>query len=169
MLTYKGWANQRLFGVLEELPNSVLIAPQKIKFGSLIATLQHVYEMDIVWKAHLTSTQHDIDSRVPKRHQSISELKANQFNIDAWFEAFYAQHPSIESIIDFNFIDGGAGKMSVFEIALHVVNHGTYHRGHIAQMLYAAGVTPPVTDFPVFSLENQADNSAIRHKGCSDC
>ena len=39
--------------------------------------------------------------------------------------------------------------MSRADIVLHVVNHGTYHRGHIAQMMRAFE-PPPITDYPVF-------------------
>jgi uncharacterized damage-inducible protein DinB len=35
-------------------------------------------------------------------------------------------------------------------IVLHVVNHKTYHRGHIADMLFQIPVQPPTTDLPVF-------------------
>ena len=37
-----------------------------------------------------------------------------------------------------------------FEMLLHVVNHKTYHRGYVAQMLYQASVRPPTMDLPVF-------------------
>ena len=40
--------------------------------------------------------------------------------------------------------------MSREDILLHVVNHTTYHRGHIADMLYHLHISPPTTDLPVF-------------------
>ncbi len=46
----------------------------------------------------------------------------------------------------------------IFFFLLHVVNHATYHRGHIAQMLYSSDVVPPVTDFPVFLREHTDGN-----------
>ena len=36
------------------------------------------------------------------------------------------------------------------DILLHVVNHATYHRGHVAQMVNESGLPPPATDLPVF-------------------
>jgi uncharacterized damage-inducible protein DinB len=35
-------------------------------------------------------------------------------------------------------------------ILMHVVNHATYHRGHIVAMLNGAGITLPNSDMPVF-------------------
>jgi len=46
--------------------------------------------------------------------------------------------------------------MSRSEILLHVVNHGTYHRGHIADMVCHIPAEPPTTDFPVFLRETAA-------------
>jgi uncharacterized damage-inducible protein DinB len=39
------------------------------------------------------------------------------------------------------------------EIVLHVVNHTTYHRGHIGAMIYDVPAEPPTTDLPVFLRE----------------
>jgi uncharacterized damage-inducible protein DinB len=33
---------------------------------------------------------------------------------------------------------------------VHVVNHATYHRGMVAQMMYGTTVAPPVTDLTVY-------------------
>jgi uncharacterized damage-inducible protein DinB len=39
------------------------------------------------------------------------------------------------------------------DILLHVVNHATYHRGHIAMMMYGLAGSVPTTDLPVFLRE----------------
>jgi uncharacterized damage-inducible protein DinB len=52
--------------------------------------------------------------------------------------------------VAFTFIGGGTGSMSREDIVLHVVNHGTYHRGHVASMLRGASVPAPITDYPVY-------------------
>ena len=36
------------------------------------------------------------------------------------------------------------------EILLHLVNHATYHRGFVGDMLNQASVNPPPTDLTVF-------------------
>ena len=56
-------------------------------------------------------------------------------------------------VVEFEFVDGGNGAMSRAEIILHVVNHGTYHRGYVANMMYQASVKPPAIDFPVYLRE----------------
>lgn len=43
-----------------------------------------------------------------------------------------------------------APRAIVFGSVLRTLNHATYHRGHIADMMYQPGITPPTTDLPVF-------------------
>ena len=52
------------------------------------------------------------------------------------------------------------------DILLHVANHGTYHRGNVASMMYQAGVAPPTTDLPVF-LKLLLGVNPIRRLGCA--
>jgi uncharacterized damage-inducible protein DinB len=38
----------------------------------------------------------------------------------------------------------------------HVVNHGTYHRGQIANMMRQVGAAPPSTDYFLWAMEQHA-------------
>lgn len=53
LLRYKAWADAIFLSVVSALPESALVAPQPIHFGSLIRTLHHSYAMDFVWQCHL--------------------------------------------------------------------------------------------------------------------
>lgn len=64
------------------------------------------------------------------------------------------QETSCAEIVNFSFIGAGNGSMSRGEIVLHVVNHRTYHRGHIGSMIYQVPGEPPTTDLPVFLREH---------------
>jgi hypothetical protein len=50
---YAAWANDRLYEALAELPVQELTKPRSIVFGSILRTLNHVYAIDLVWRAHL--------------------------------------------------------------------------------------------------------------------
>jgi uncharacterized damage-inducible protein DinB len=153
MLTrYKAWANDLLFQTLSEHPESELIAKRQIVFGNILRTLNHVYVMDVVWKAHLESRPHEFSTRNPETSPPFSELRDAQRDIDAWYIR-YAQNldeSAREEVVNFTFIGGGSGSMNRSDILLHVVNHATYHRGHIAGMIYQIPAYPPTTDLPVF-------------------
>jgi uncharacterized damage-inducible protein DinB len=42
------------------------------------------------------------------------------------------------------------GKMSREDIILHIVNHATYHRGFVSDLMYQIPVKMPSNDYPVF-------------------
>lgn len=155
---YKSWADKRFYEALAELPEHELLAPRPIYFGSMIRTLHHSYAMDRVWQAHLLGQPHGYTTRNPDTHPPFDELWEKQLEIDAW----YVEHADsldagkLSEIVSFEFIGGGKGAMSRGDIILHVVNHTTYHRGHVADMLYHLSKHPPTTDMPVFLREQAA-------------
>lgn len=164
MLTrYSAWANELLYGSLSELSEDELLAPRKIVFGSILRTLNHVYCMDRVWQAHLEHQTHGFTTRNLETSPLFAELRAMQKQVDEWYiacaDGMTAQ--ACDEIVEFTFIGGGSGAMSRGDILLHVVNHTTYHRGHIAGMMYQIPAYPPTTDLPVFLRESQKGKGAV--------
>lgn len=53
----------------------------------------------------------------------------------------------LENEIKYRNSSGQEFSNKVKDILFHVVNHSTYHRGQIATLLKAAGISPPVTDY----------------------
>lgn len=153
MLTrYKAWANCLLFSAVSELPEHQLIAARSIVFGSILRTLNHVYAMDQVWKAHLQGRSHSLTTRNPETCPPLDELRIAQQDIDGWYTGYADSLPETDhhEMVEFTFIGGGAASMTREAILLHVVNHATYHRGHIGDMMYEISKEPPTTDLPVF-------------------
>lgn len=71
---------------------------------------------------------------------------------DQWYISFVdlQSEQALSQIVDFKFVDGGPGSLSRGDMLLHIVNHKTYHRGYVADMLYESGLKPPTMDLPVF-------------------
>lgn len=156
---YSAWANDRLYETLAELPRHELAKPHPIVFGSILRTLNHVYVMDLVWRAHLQGTSHGFTTRNPRECPTFAELRVAQNEIDRWYIEYSDEiHDSgYVEIVNFSFIGGGSGSMSRGDILLHVINHTTYHRGHIGCMIYQVPAEPPTTDLPVY-LRERAGN-----------
>src|ERR1041385_2760439 len=53
-------------------------------------------------------------------------------------------------MIEVQFVGGGPGAMTRGEILLHLVNHGTYHRGFVSDMMNQVKVNPPPSDLTVY-------------------
>ncbi|WP_242110095.1 DinB family protein [Luteimonas aquatica] len=149
---YKAWANALIYGALAELPEAELTRPRQILFGNMLRTLNHVYLMDVAWKAHLEGVPHGMTTRNPESSPPFAQVRQAQQDIDAWYQAYAdaLQDGAGDEIVEFAFIGGGAGAMRRRDIVLHVVNHGTYHRGHVAAMMYQVPCFPPASDLPVY-------------------
>lgn len=149
---YSAWANERLFSLLSTLSNDVVTGRHPSSFGSIASTLSHVHVVDLIWQAHLQGREHGFTSRNTDREPAIGPLMLHQAALDRWFVDYAdgLNATAHDEVVQFNFVDGGAGAMSRGEMLLHVVNHKTYHRGNIANLLHHAGVRPPVMDLPVF-------------------
>ena len=150
LMRYKAWANDLSFAALAKLPEAELTAPRPIVFGSILRTVNHVYAMDLVWQANLEGRPHGYITRNPPVSPPLDELRTAQKNIDAWYVDYAASLKNEDEPVQFTFIGGGPATLSRRDILLHVVNHGTYHRGNVAAMMYQLGVPPPTTDLPVY-------------------
>ena len=151
LLRYTAWADSRLYDALAVQPAGLLAAPRPGS-RSLLHTLAHMQRIDLVWQAHLSGRPHGFDSRQVEAPPPLDELRRGQQALDAWYiaHADALDAAALQQVLAFEFIGGEPGTMRREDILLHVVNHKTYHRGYIAEMLYAAGTRPPVMDLPVF-------------------
>lgn len=149
---YTAWANARLFEALAALPAGVATQRRATGQGSMLGTLSHAWVVDQIWQAHLEGRPHGYTTRNTASEPALTDLQAGQAELDAWYVAYAAGLDAADhdEVVDFRFVDGGEGAMRRGDILLHVVHHKTYHRGYVAQMLYAAGSRPPVMGLPVF-------------------
>ena len=149
---YKAWANTLTYTAVSELPPGEAVRERKTRYRNIVHTLNHVYVIDAVFKAHLLGREHGYHARNTPEHPPLAELWDAARTLDAWYVEHVDAMPSAEwkRPITFSFIGGGSGRMTAEQMIAHVVNHGTYHRGLVADMMYQAGVTPPATDLPVF-------------------
>jgi uncharacterized damage-inducible protein DinB len=153
MLTrYTAWANKRLYDTLAALPAGEATARRNHGQHSMVGTLAHAWVVDQIWQAHLQGRAHGYTTRQPAQEPALEQLRQDQVALDRWYIACAdgLDAARLAEEIDFRFVDGGAGRMNRGDMLLHIVNHKTYHRGYVADMLYQTGFKPPVMDLPVF-------------------
>jgi len=137
---YKSWANQELFGMLAELPQG-----HAEQLHTCIRTLNHIYVVDRIFRAHLSDEPRPFDATNTKSTPTLAQLQSAVAATDAWYEQYVANLSanSLAEVIDFLFTDGDSGRMSREEILLHVITHGGYHRGNVGQVLKSLSIAPP--------------------------
>ena len=163
MLTrYTAWANALLYESLAGESDAALSLDRRGRPGGVLGTLGHIYVISMIWKAHLTGQEHGFTTRRLASPMPLSELQRRQLEVDRWYVDFAEAQTtaSLAKEISFTFVGGGAGVMRVDDMLLHVVNHSTYHRGYVADMLYDSGSAPPTMDLPVYIRVVRAQGSA---------
>ena len=149
---YKAWADELTFSAVSELPKGEATKKRQTRFSTMVHTLNHVYVIDDVFKAHILGKSHSYIARNTESHPSLDHLWELQRGMDSWYVQ-YAENTTEETlseIVKFQFIGGGEGSMSRVDMIIHVVNHSTYHRGFVGDLMYQVPATPPANDYPVF-------------------
>jgi len=155
LATYSNWADQVLFNAMEKLPEGAVYRTRQTLFGTMIGTLNHNYQVDLIWRAHLLGEEHGFSSRRDLLHPDFGDLVKEQSKINQWY-IDWARSQDVESLserLKFKFVSGKAAEMTRGGMFLHIVNHKTYHRGWVSEMFFDSGGKPPQTDLSVFLCE----------------
>jgi uncharacterized damage-inducible protein DinB len=148
LFAYTRWASDKTLESTAPLSSEELLRAIGGSFGSVQATLVHLYGADWVWLERW-------HGRSPKALPKAEELESFDALRSRWREVQDGQRALVEtmtparmdeSITYVNFA-GQTWTYPLGETLLHVANHGTYHRGQIATMLRQLGKTAVSTDY----------------------
>jgi len=157
---YKRWANKTSYNALAQVGDEELHKQRQTNFKTIISTLNHVYVVDDIFKAHLTGTEHPYQQRNTEQRCSFNQLSDKQLQMDLWYIDYVDALVSNDSEqrISFEYVGGGSGNMSIGDIILHIVNHNTYHRGFVSDMMYQIPIKPAANDLTVFLRDQYKAN-----------
>ncbi len=152
-LDYSAWASRRLVAAAAELSEEELHRDFGTADGSVLNTLVHIFAADRVWLWRLAGGAnpgfvHESDRRLAVLQNDWPPL------YERWAE-FAARQTAQSVVAPFTYTDmkGRVWTQPVWQLILHVVNHGTSHRGQVAGFLRCMGHAPPVTDLVAFYRE----------------
>ena len=149
---YNAWANRLIFDAVAVLPPGEAEKPRVGLFKNMVHMLNHNYVIDRIFQAHLEGRAHAYGARNTVDYPPLAELWRAQQAIDAWYVERYDRMGAVEldETVHFTYVGGGEGAMTRAEILAHIVNHTTYHRGFVAEMIYRVPAQPPTTDLTVY-------------------
>ncbi|MEM7438221.1 MAG: DinB family protein [Pseudomonadota bacterium] len=147
MAQNNAWANDTLFRAVCAMAEAEVWATRPGYFGSIGATLNHVYEIDLYYLDALERGGQGLSvyDREDVRH--MGELRALQTTADTRFIAF-CQALDAETLaarVQTERKDGMTQER-VDWLILHLIQHDVHHRGQVHAMLSHAGVKPPQLD-----------------------
>lgn len=154
LFRYKAWANDELLTVLARLG-----AWRRLTLTRLaIKALSHSYVVDRIFAAHLQRKAHPYTSANLSALPTLDDLAADIRRSDQEYIKYVSglDRDALAERIDFVFTDGAPGRMSREEMLMHVINHGTGHRGQISALMLLNAVSPAKDGFTTYLHEAEA-------------
>jgi len=145
-LDYTAWATQRLLDIAAKLPPEELTRDFQTSDKCVLHTLAHIYAGDRIWlslvRAEPRATFADPEDRDLTLLQT--EWPALHQRWKLWMRD--VSEADAAEKVSFKDAHGNPHMKPVWQVVLHVVNHGTHHRGQVSGFLRAMGHTPPPLD-----------------------
>jgi uncharacterized damage-inducible protein DinB len=151
---YHRWATVRVLRSCEPLGNDELTRYLYASEGSLFGTLVHMYRVDAVWLRRLRGHAHAPPPEVPA---NFVELRSAWTPVLDALHSFAAELSSdaVETSLPFRSIVLGDQALPIWHVLLHVVNHGSYHRGQVITLLRQLAHETVSTDMSLYWIERQ--------------
>jgi uncharacterized damage-inducible protein DinB len=144
---YNRWASAQVLEEVLPLPAEQLVRDFKGSFAGIYPTLAHLYQTDTIWLERLQGIPAGDLSRYEPPGCTF-ELKdawqAVQEKMLSWAEGL--PEDGWEGLMQYRSMAGAPFETPLWQMALHIVNHGSYHRGQITSMLRQLGVKPANLD-----------------------
>lgn len=148
---YNAWANSTVLNHIKTLPEGVFRQHVKSVFSSIFETFTHIYIIDHGWYSVLSKEYASDDYEAIGR--SVKKLidKCKEDTPDDMLNKMEALNRKFRLFIqgnDMEHVETFSGvSMSYGDVFIHIVNHGTYHRGNVTAMLRQLGFKGTATDY----------------------
>ncbi|NRH26387.1 DinB family protein [Pseudomonas sp. MS19] len=142
---YKKWANAELLAFGERQLH--LLPENDAEY--FIRILNHTTVVDSLFISRMTGFPELYSADNTLETPTLSELKERIEKNDSWLVHFAttAVPETMSQVISFKFTDGDSGRLSVEEVLIHLLTHGSNHRGMASRTLAANGLERPKDTF----------------------
>jgi uncharacterized damage-inducible protein DinB len=149
-VNYSQWASRKLLKLALTIPDEEATRHIGNSHGSILKTFQHTYYADRAWLGRLEGTTAGYEDAAPG--PTLADLDRDWWPLLSRFEEVVTNLDPA-GVLHYKNLKGEPFARPHWQVALHIVNHGTYHRGQIAAILRQLGHQPPSTDLIYYYLE----------------
>lgn len=134
---YTRWSTLSLLKHVRLASDEELQRDLKTSFKSILGTLQHTYQADAVWLARLLGNPLARLDETPTPDQLEALAGKWEPVLEGLVRAARENDPL--RVVPFRRMNGEEMTLPVWQILLHVINHGTWHRGQVITNLRQLG------------------------------
>ncbi len=148
---YNYWGNQRVLDASTHLSQDELDAPPTNGYPGLRATLVHTMNAEWIWRER--GQNHSPEAALNERDfPTLDSLRARWLQEEQATRAFLATltESTLADHLTYQNFKGQTCTLPLWQMLVHVVNHGTQHRSEVAFMLTTLEHSPGDLDMSVF-------------------
>jgi uncharacterized damage-inducible protein DinB len=150
---YNTWANQKLAELIITLPEELQKQELASSFTSLHSTILHMWDAESIWWQRMKLQEMIIrpsDNFTGRTVEAVQGLLSQNKNWEDWLAS--ATEMGLEHVFSYYNTKRELFKQPIYQVVMQVMNHGTYHRGQIVNILRQLGQQKiPATDFIIWS------------------
>lgn len=160
-LRYNDWANQKMCRYLSPVDHEERLHERKYEYITIKKAILHIADSEQTWLYRLNgdNVPHMHTLEIEGSFASICKLIAkNSHEFIAFIEK--KEEPFFKAATTYVNLEGKIFTQNNAEIILHCMNHSTFHRGQILNMLRHVGYTDQsASDFIMFLREQEAQSA----------
>ncbi len=154
MFEYVRWADSAMIRAARTVPDEGYYREQRISIGSIHKLLVHCMAAQWIWLSRWRGesptrlenhedfpTRDSLEQRWPLVHAAMLDFLGLQ------------SQKGLARIVQYKNTRGEIYNVPLGDLMLHVIDHGSYHRGQINTMIKHAGGTPSAVAYHVYALE----------------
>jgi uncharacterized damage-inducible protein DinB len=163
LYAYNSWANDQIARATAELPPERFTASALVSHGSLRGTLVHIYGAEYVWRIRCA------EGISPAALPDAADFPDFDALLSVWQREQEAMHAylrvlkqgALNESVRYQTTKGKAHEDPLWQLLVHVVNHGTQFRAEAAILLTQYGRSPGDLDFIRFTrLRRRGDEAS---------
>ena len=161
LYNYNYWANRRVLSAAERLSPEQLKQKQAPSWGSVLAILIHMRNAEWIW---LNRWMGNSPVAFPSFEQfpTLIALQQDWADVERQMMTFLTAQSadSLESEIEYTNTQGKTYQLRLWQMVVHLANHGTHHRGELAAIFSTVGVSHQEEDWLHYFLDRSGQRAA---------
>jgi uncharacterized damage-inducible protein DinB len=156
LLDYNTWANDRVAAAAARAGAEILVAKTTAQsYGSLRGTLLHVVDGEYAWRTLFETGAPPAQELAEADHPTLEDIEARRRQEEAALRRFAGTlgDADLDGILRYTIETGERRERVLWHCLVHLVNHGTHHRGQASATLREHGHTVAELDLSVFLIE----------------
>jgi uncharacterized damage-inducible protein DinB len=152
LVSYNEWANRKLLAKAAAFPVASLKAKAPLSHGSFLDSLLHILDTQWYWREGAQFGLLPAARLVAADFSTLASLRQRWAHEDKLLLEFTRGLSSrqLNSMVSYSWPRARLRSRPLWHILIHIVNHGTHHRGEIGRYMATLGKSPGDMDFVKF-------------------